>query len=129
MRELFLEKNYDGVLLRSLEQEDAAKVVKKLHDGPARGNVLGDTTAHKILRAGYYWTTLFKDAHAYVRKCNTFQRSGGRQVRVARPLQPIVVSEPFEHGELTLLEISIQILHCNTNIFSHPLTISQDGWK
>ena len=26
-------KNYDGVLLRCLEQEDVAKVVKELHDG------------------------------------------------------------------------------------------------
>ena len=27
-------KNYDGVFLRCLEQEDASKVVKELHDGP-----------------------------------------------------------------------------------------------
>ena len=26
-----------------------------LHDGPAGGHFSGDTTAHKILRAGYYW--------------------------------------------------------------------------
>ena len=54
-----------------MEQEDASKVVKELHDGPAGGNFSGDTTIHKILRVGYYWPTLFKDAHAYVRKCDT----------------------------------------------------------
>ena len=62
--------NYDGVLIRCLEHEDVAKVVKELHDGPARGNYSRDTTAHKILRAGYYCPTLFKDTHAYVRKCD-----------------------------------------------------------
>ena len=64
-------KNYDGVFLRCLEQEDASKGVKELHDGPAGGHFLGDTTAHKIIRVGYYWPTLFKDAHAYVQKCDT----------------------------------------------------------
>ena len=45
--------NYDGVFLRCLEREDAAKVVKELHDGPAGGHFSGDNIAHKILRAGY----------------------------------------------------------------------------
>ena len=46
-------KNYDGVFLRCLEQEDAYKVVKELHDGLVGGTFLGDSTAHKILRDGY----------------------------------------------------------------------------
>ena len=67
---ILFKKNYDGVLLRCLEKEDAKKVMIDLHDGPAGGHFSRDTTAHKILRAGYYWPTLFKDAHAHVRKCN-----------------------------------------------------------
>ena len=47
-------KKYDGVFLRCLEREDASKIVKELHDRPAGGHYSGDTTAHKILRAGYY---------------------------------------------------------------------------
>ena len=31
-------KNYDGVFMRFLEQEDASKVVKELHDGPTGGH-------------------------------------------------------------------------------------------
>ena len=34
---VLLRKNYDGVFLRCLEQEDASKVVKELHDGPPGG--------------------------------------------------------------------------------------------
>ena len=44
----------NGVFLRCLEQEDAKKVIIELHDGPGGGHFSGDTTAHKILRAGYY---------------------------------------------------------------------------
>ena len=46
---ILFRKNYDGVLLRCLEKEDAKKVMTDLHDGPAGGHFLGDTTAHKIL--------------------------------------------------------------------------------
>ena len=76
---ILFRKNYDGVLLRCLEKEDAKKVIAELHDGLAGGHFFGDTIAHKILRAGYYWPTLFKDAHAHVRKCDICQRCGGRQ--------------------------------------------------
>ena len=89
-------KNYDGVFLICLEHEDAAKVVKELHDGLEGGNYSRNTISHKILRARYYWPNLFKYAHAYVRKCDTCHRSGGRLVKATRPLQPVVVSEPFE---------------------------------
>ena len=89
--------------MRCLEHEDAAKVVKELHDGLIGGNYSGDTTAHKILRVGYYWPTLFKDAHAYVRKCDTCQRSGGILVRVTGPLKLVMVSEPFEQWGINII--------------------------
>ena len=44
-------KHYDGVFMRCLEQEDASKVVKELHDGHVGGNYLGDSIAHKLLKA------------------------------------------------------------------------------
>ena len=67
-----------------------------MHDGPTGGHFSRDTTSHKIFRARYYWPTLFKDAHAHVRKCDACQRCVGRQAKVARPLKPVIISEPFE---------------------------------
>jgi hypothetical protein len=72
-------KNYDGVFMRCLETRDAEKVLSKLHDGPTGGHYGGDTTSHKILRAGYYWPTLFKDSHAYARKFQQCQMSVERE--------------------------------------------------
>ena len=89
-------KNYDGVFLRCLEHEDANKVVVELHDGPAGGHFSGYTIAQKILRDGYYWPTLFKYAHAHVRKCDTCQRIGGRQEKETGPLKTVLIFEPFE---------------------------------
>eukprot|EP00253_Pinus_taeda_P018096 PITA_18096 len=61
-----------------LEKTESEKVLQELHDGPAGGHYAGDATAHKILRARYYWPRLFKDSHSYVRKCQIFQTTAGR---------------------------------------------------
>jgi hypothetical protein len=100
--------NYDGVLLRYIECEDADKVLKELHDGPTGGHFAGNTTAHKILRSGYYGHTLFRDAHTYARNCKTCQISVGREKREVVPLQPVAISRPLEQwgldviGEITM---------------------------
>ena len=74
-----------------------------MYDGPYGGHFLGDTTTQKILRAGYYWPTLFKDAHAYARKCDTCQKISGRQEKSAGPLQLVIVSEPLEQWGIDII--------------------------
>ena len=100
---ILFRKNYDGVLLRCLEKEDAKRVITELHDGPAGGYFSGDMTAHKILRAGYYWPTLFKDAHAHVRKCDIYQRCGGRQSKAVGPLKLVMITKPFDQRGIDVI--------------------------
>ena len=66
--DVLFRKKYDSMLLICLEKPEAEKVMLELHDGPAGGHFKLNTTTHKILHAGYYSPTLFKDAHDYVRK-------------------------------------------------------------
>jgi hypothetical protein len=70
--------NYDGVLLICLEHDDEKRVLRELHDGPMGGHFAGETMTHKILRVGYYWATMFKDAYEYARKCKSCQVSANR---------------------------------------------------
>jgi hypothetical protein len=67
--------NYDWALLICLKCEDIDKVPKELNDGPMGGHFVGNTNTHKIVRADYYWLTLFRDAHTYTRNCKTCQIS------------------------------------------------------
>ena len=46
---------------------------------------------------------MFKDVHAYVRKCDTCQRRGGRLAKVDGLLQPVIVSEPFEQWGIEVI--------------------------
>ena len=54
--------NYIDVFLRCVEKYDVDKLLVELHDGPVGGHFGGEIMAHKILRASYYWPTLFRDA-------------------------------------------------------------------
>eukprot|EP00253_Pinus_taeda_P024750 PITA_24750 len=95
INDILFRKNYDYVLLRCLEKTEAEKVLEELHDQPVGGHYAGDTAAHKILRAGYYWPTLFKDSHSYVRKCQVCQTTAGRQKKPSLPLQLVNIEQPF----------------------------------
>ena len=66
---VLFKKHADGLLLRCLEKEESNLVLTQLHDKPAGSHFGGDTTTHKILREGYFWPTLFKYAHAFIRRC------------------------------------------------------------
>ena len=50
-----------GVFLRCLDQQEAQQVTFDFHSGLCRGHHFWKTMAHKILRARYYWPTLFPD--------------------------------------------------------------------
>lgn len=75
----------------------------ELHDGPARGHFGGNTTTHKILHAGYYCPTLFKDAHQYASKWKVCQSASRRQRKLAFPLQPVNIEQPFEKWGLDII--------------------------
>eukprot|EP00253_Pinus_taeda_P002829 PITA_02829 len=101
--DVLFRQNYDSILLRCLEKQEAQRVLHELHDGPAGGLFGADTTAHKVIHAGYYWPTLFRDAHEYVRKCPSCQTSSGRLKKSAFPLQPVNIEQPFEQWGLDII--------------------------
>jgi ribonuclease HI/transposase InsO family protein len=100
---ILFRQNFDGILMRCLEKDEAEKVLLELHAGEAGGHFGGDTTAHKVLRAGYYWPTLFRDAHALCRKCIICQKASGRLQKPAFPLQPVTVDSPFQQWGLDII--------------------------
>lgn len=71
------------------------------------------------MRAGYYWSTLFKDSHAYVHKCPTCQRCASRDQRSATPLLPVVVEGPFQQWGLDIIK---EIFPHSSNQHSYILT-------
>ena len=72
-------KSQFGILLRCLDKEEAEQVMHHFHSSTCGGHHYWKTTAHKILRAGYYWTILFADVCTFVRSCDQCQSFIGKQ--------------------------------------------------
>ena len=60
----------DGVLLKCVDKEQAIKILTKMHSGECGGHYMPKIIAHKVLRVGFWWPTLFNDIHILVRKCD-----------------------------------------------------------
>jgi hypothetical protein len=96
-------KNPDGIILRCVNKEEAKKILKELHSGYCGGHFVSCTTAHKILRAVYYWPTLFLDTYQHVRSCQPCQYFTGKSKLPAQPLKPVVVEAPFQQWGLDFI--------------------------
>jgi hypothetical protein len=92
-----------GVLLKCLNPQESQKVIFEFHSSLCGGHHFWKTTAHKILRAGYYWPTLFADVCREIRACIKCQKFSGKQQLRPLPLKPVVASTPFQQWGLDFI--------------------------
>ncbi|KAJ9538031.1 hypothetical protein OSB04_030764 [Centaurea solstitialis] len=71
-------------------------ILGNCHNGPTGGHFGANLTARKVLESGFYWPTIFKDAHTLVRSCDACQRAGNITKKDEMPQQSINVSEIFD---------------------------------
>ena len=66
-------RNHDLTLLRCMEKKEAEKIMKDMHEGIFGAHSIRYTMAKKIMRAGYYWSTMETDCHHHSRTCHKCQ--------------------------------------------------------
>ena len=77
-------------------REGNGKFPKSLPHSSMWGALWRNKTTVKVLQSGFYWPTLFKDAHQFVSTCDKCQRMGSISKRDEPPLQPILEVELFD---------------------------------
>lgn len=60
----------DGILRRCVSEVEVPTILEACHDSACGGHFSGQLTGQKILRAWYFWPSLFRDAHSYVKRCD-----------------------------------------------------------
>ncbi|GJZ46586.1 reverse transcriptase domain-containing protein [Tanacetum coccineum] len=68
----------------------------KLANGTHEGTSCANYTAKKIFDSGFYWPTIYKDAHDFVTRCDICQRQGKISQRDEMPQNSIQVCEIFD---------------------------------
>nr|XP_016506679.1 PREDICTED: uncharacterized protein LOC107824436 [Nicotiana tabacum] len=91
------------------------------------GHFGGVRTAVKVLEAGFFWPTVFKDAHLWVKGCNECQRIGNISRRHEMPMHPIqevkAVALPTNDAKVVVGFLKKNIFTC----FWTPRAIISDG--
>ncbi|XP_010523588.2 PREDICTED: uncharacterized protein LOC104801906, partial [Tarenaya hassleriana] len=89
-------RGVDGLFRRCIPEDEILDVIRHCHSSDYAGHFGTSKTATKILHAGFYWPTLFKDVHKFVSSCDTCQRTGNIGRRHEMPQRYILEVEPFD---------------------------------
>nr|GEV69802.1 reverse transcriptase domain-containing protein [Tanacetum cinerariifolium] len=64
----------DQVIRRCVHGQEAVKILKACQNGPTGGHHGLNYTAKKVFDSGFYWPTIYCDAHDLVKSCDACQR-------------------------------------------------------
>ncbi|RDX62138.1 Retrovirus-related Pol polyprotein, partial [Mucuna pruriens] len=67
--DILYKRNADMLLLRCVIEKEAQEILEEVHEGTFGTHANGHSLARKILRVGYYWTTMEADCCQHVRRC------------------------------------------------------------
>ena len=70
IRDVLYKRGFSRLYLRCLSHDEADYMMREVHDGICGNHSGAQSLAHKLIRAGYYWPTMLKDAQAYVKTCD-----------------------------------------------------------
>ncbi|KAI3821357.1 hypothetical protein L1987_08923 [Smallanthus sonchifolius] len=79
----------DRVLRRCVSKEEVLEILKHCHEGLTGGHNGPSYTAKKVSDSGFYWPSVFKDAHELVKRCDACQRTDNLSSRNEMPQNPI----------------------------------------
>ncbi|GKA08904.1 reverse transcriptase domain-containing protein [Tanacetum coccineum] len=86
----------DQVIRRCVHGKEALDILEACHNGPTGGHHGANLTAKKVFDAGFFWPTIYKDAHELVKNCESCQRQGKFSQRDEMRQNSIQVCEIFD---------------------------------
>ncbi|GJU89633.1 reverse transcriptase domain-containing protein [Tanacetum coccineum] len=86
----------DQMIRRCVAGQEAIDILTACHNRPTGGHYGANYTAKKVFDSGFYWPTIYQDAHDLVTRCDTCQRQGKISQRDEMPQNSIQVCEIFD---------------------------------
>ena len=103
MDEVLYKRDFSQPYLRCLTLDESHYILRDIHKG-ACGNHSGTRSLiYKIVRAGYYWSSMQADTKAYVRVSDKCQCYSNMPRQPSEYLTPMVTPWPFAQWGLDIL--------------------------
>ena len=90
-------------VLKCIVGGDTDYVLREVHEGVSGNHIGARALAGKVLRQGYYWPTMLKDATELVKKCKVCQEHTKISHLPSEPLTSITSPWPFQQWEQDIL--------------------------
>ncbi|GJV65945.1 reverse transcriptase domain-containing protein [Tanacetum coccineum] len=66
----------DQIIPRCVHSQKAFNILKACHKGPTGGHHSANLTAKNVFDVGFFWSTIYQDAHTMIKSYDTCQRQG-----------------------------------------------------
>nr|GEX59254.1 reverse transcriptase domain-containing protein [Tanacetum cinerariifolium] len=86
----------DQVIRRCVHGPEAVDILKACHNRPIGGHHGPNYNTKKVFDSGFYWPTIYRDAHDLVKSCDACQRQGKISQRDEMPQNAIQVCDIFD---------------------------------
>ena len=86
----------DQIIRKCVHDDEISSILEFCHSLACGGHFGARKTSRKILEAGFYWPTLFKDAYDYCKSCDRCQRFGGLTKRHEMRRIPVIFCDVFD---------------------------------
>ena len=90
-------------ILKCIAGKNVEYVLREVHEGICGNHIGARALAGKVLRQGYYWPMILKDATDLVKKCKIFQEHAKISHLPSEPLTSIISPWPFQQWGLDIL--------------------------
>ena len=95
IRDVLYKRGFSRLYLRCLSHDEADYVMREVHEGIYGNHSGARSLVHKLIRAGYYWPTMLKDAQAYIKAYDKCQRFSNLIRQPSEELTPMTAPWSF----------------------------------
>ena len=92
-------------ILKCIAGKDTDYVLREVHEGVSENHIGARALAGKVLRRGYYWPTILRDATDLVRRCKICQEHAKISRLPSEPLTSITSPWPFQQWVWTFWDL------------------------
>nr|GEX54124.1 reverse transcriptase domain-containing protein [Tanacetum cinerariifolium] len=111
----------DQIIRRCVHGQEAFNILKACHEGPTGGHHSANLTAKKVFDVGFFWPTIYRDAHTMIKSCDTCQKQGKISQRDEMPQNVIQTSRHVEVSNRGLKRILKRTVAENRTSWSDKL--------
>ena len=103
IKDVLYKRSFCRPYLRCLGNEEVDYIMREVHEGISGNHSGARSLVHKLVQARYYWSTMQKDAEAYVKTYDKCQRFNNIIRQPTEELTPMMALWPFAQRGLDIM--------------------------